>query len=96
MLLENKTQNELLRISSRLVIIAGDVYPVDSVCHIPAVCEEKDVPYVFVPSKLDLGASVGTKGGVVVVMALKDDESESLYDKVYKSITKVSSSLYSS
>lgn len=44
-----------------LCIIAGDIYPVDVVCHLPVFCEEKEVTYVYVPSKQDLGFSALTK-----------------------------------
>lgn len=45
----------------RLVIIAGNITPVDVVSHIPILCEEKDIPYVYVPQKEALGASALTK-----------------------------------
>ncbi|KAJ0393206.1 hypothetical protein P43SY_004610 [Pythium insidiosum] len=44
-----------------LCIIAGDISPVDVVSHIPVLCEEHDIPYIFTPSKVDLGASALSK-----------------------------------
>ena len=41
------------------VVIAGDVEPEEVVIHIPKICEEKRIPYSYVPSKLDLGKSIG-------------------------------------
>lgn len=41
------------------VVIAGDVEPEEVVIHIPKICEEKKIPYSYVPSKLDLGKSIG-------------------------------------
>ena len=35
----------------RIVIVAGDTSPIDVICHMPLVCEEKDIPYCYVPSK---------------------------------------------
>ena len=32
-------------------MLAGDISPIDVLTHIPVVCEDKDVPYVYVPSK---------------------------------------------
>ena len=32
-------------------IIAGDVSPIDVLSHVPVLCEDNEVPYVFVPSK---------------------------------------------
>lgn len=33
-------------------IIAGDISPVDVISHIPVLCEENDIPYIFTPSKV--------------------------------------------
>lgn len=45
----------------RLAVIAGDISPIDVITHVPVLCEEANIPYVFVPSKEDLGASSGCK-----------------------------------
>ncbi len=44
-----------------LAVLAGDIYPLDVVSHLPVLLEEHDVPYVFVPSKVELGAAASTK-----------------------------------
>jgi H/ACA ribonucleoprotein complex subunit 2 len=44
-----------------LCIIAGDISPIDVITHVPILCEEADVPYIYVPSKEDLGAAGATK-----------------------------------
>ena len=44
-----------------LCVIAGDISPIDVISHLPVLCEEADVPYIFVPSKVDLGAAGQTK-----------------------------------
>ena len=36
---------------NRVCIIAGDVSPIDVLSHVPVLCEDNEVPYVFVPSK---------------------------------------------
>lgn len=44
-----------------LAILAGDIYPIDVISHLPILLEECNVPYLFVPSKFDLGAAASTK-----------------------------------
>jgi len=44
-----------------LVVLAGDVSPVDVISHVPLVCEEKSIPYCFTPSKQELGEALGSK-----------------------------------
>jgi len=38
-----------------LCLIAEDIYPIDVISHLPVLCEDKDTPYICVPSKHDLG-----------------------------------------
>ena len=68
-------------------VIAGDVYPVDVVAHLPLLCEEADVPYCYVPRKTDLGAAGLTKRptSVVFVSDKKADEDLKLELAEYKS-----------
>mmetsp|Transcript_33622 Transcript_33622/g.72682 ORF Transcript_33622/g.72682 Transcript_33622/m.72682 type:complete len:143 (-) Transcript_33622:182-610(-) len=47
--------------SKGVCIIAGDVSPIDVLSHVPVLCEDNEVPYVFVPSKEELGAAGLTK-----------------------------------
>lgn len=35
----------------RLCVIAGNISPIDVITHVPILCEEADIPYVYVPSK---------------------------------------------
>ena len=41
------------------VVIAGDVEPEEVVVHIPKICEQRKIPFSYVPSKLELGKSIG-------------------------------------
>ena len=31
--------------------MAGDISPIDVITHIPVLCEENQIPYIYVPSK---------------------------------------------
>ncbi|MFH1221589.1 MAG: ribosomal L7Ae/L30e/S12e/Gadd45 family protein, partial [Candidatus Micrarchaeota archaeon] len=42
-----------------LVVIAEDVTPEEIVVHLPIICKEKGISYCFVPTKADLGKSIG-------------------------------------
>ena len=33
-----------------IVVLAGDVEPIDILSHLPVACEDKNIPYCFVPS----------------------------------------------
>lgn len=64
----------------RIVIFAGDVTPIDIMCHLPAVCEEKGIPYTYIPSRADLGAAMGVKRGTVALLVRENNEYKDLYD----------------
>jgi len=53
-----------------LAIIAGDISPIEVIAHVPIFCEEKNVAYVYVPSKEDLGAASLTKRPTSIVMVV--------------------------
>lgn len=55
----NETTKAIERGISKLVVIASDVEPKEIVMHLPALCEEKKIPYVYVPSKIELGRAAG-------------------------------------
>ncbi|KAK0635885.1 50S ribosomal protein L30e-like protein [Bombardia bombarda] len=51
-----------------LVIIAGDISPMDVIMHFPILCEEHNVPYLFIKSRAELGVAACTKRATSVVM----------------------------
>ena len=70
-----------------LAILAGDIYPLDVISHIPVLLEEKEIPYIFVPSKQDLGAAASTKRPTSVVLVRtpeKGFEAKDVYDTLIK------------
>lgn len=40
------------------MVLAGNITPIDVITHIPILCEEKDIPYIYVPAKEHLGESI--------------------------------------
>ncbi len=55
----NETTKAVERGVAKLVVIAEDVDPPEVVAHLPIICEERKIPYVFVPSKARLGTAAG-------------------------------------
>lgn len=44
-------QSQIRKGATGLVVFAGDVTPIEVMCHLPAVCEEKGIPYIYTPSR---------------------------------------------
>ncbi|KAG6034716.1 hypothetical protein E4U41_006414 [Claviceps citrina] len=54
-----------------VVVIAGDISPMDVISHIPVLCEDHNVPFIFVTSRAELGAAAKTKRPTSVVMIME-------------------------
>lgn len=54
-----------------IVVIAGDISPPDVISHLPALCEDHNVPFIFVTSRAELGALAKTKRPTSVVMIME-------------------------
>jgi len=70
----NESTKAVERAVAKLVLIAEDVDPPQVVAHIPILCEERKIPYLFVPSKLDLGRAAGIDVGCAAVTVLEAGE----------------------
>ncbi len=53
---------------SGIVVLAADISPMDVISHIPVLCEDHNIPYVYVRSRADLGSAGSTKRPTSVVM----------------------------
>ncbi|KAG1688698.1 hypothetical protein V7S43_015366 [Phytophthora oleae] len=73
-------------------IIAGDISPVDVISHIPVLCEENDIPYIFTPSKVDLGASALSKRPTSCILITPNKagfNAQDVYDKLLEEVKEV-------
>ena len=55
----NEATKAIERGVAKLVYIAEDIDPPEVVAHLPPLCEEKKIPYIYVPSKKQLGDAAG-------------------------------------
>lgn len=85
----NETTKVIERGQAQLVVIASDVEPEEIVMHLPPLCEEKNVPYVFVPSKQELGRSSGIDVASAAVAIVDAGEGKELLKDVLNSLEKI-------
>ena len=57
----NEATKSIERGNAKLVVIAEDINPQELIMHIPSLCKEKEIAFMAVPSKQELGACVGLK-----------------------------------
>ncbi|PAV75531.1 hypothetical protein WR25_13271 isoform B [Diploscapter pachys] len=51
----NEATKTLNRGLAEIIVMAADAEPLEIILHLPLLCEDKNVPYVFVKSKAALG-----------------------------------------
>lgn len=73
-----------------IVILAADVTPVDVISHIPVLCEDNGIPYVYVRSRLELGVAAETKKptSVILMLTTKTESLSEKYEKLYEKLLK--------
>ena len=81
----NETTKAVERGVSKLAIIAEDVEPPEVVAHLPIICEERNAPYVFVPSKQQLGEAMGISVGSAAASIIDAGESQHILDEIVNS-----------
>ena len=74
-------QTRIRKGETGIVVFAGDVTPIEVMCHLPAVCEEKQIPYVFTPSRQDIGTAMGVKRGSLMVLIREHEDYKDVFDK---------------
>ncbi len=78
----NETTKAVERGQAKLVIIAEDVDPPEVVAHLPLLCEERKIPYVFVPSKEKLGSAAGIDVPAASACIIEAGEAGSLVKEI--------------
>merc|ERR1711964_294318 len=61
----NEATKTLNRGTAEVIILAADAEPLEILLHLPLVCEDKNVPYVFVRAKTALGRACGVSRPVI-------------------------------
>jgi len=72
----NESTKTLNRGLSEFIVMAADAQPLEILLHLPLLCEDKNVPYVFVRSKQALGRACGVSRPVVACSVLINEGSQ--------------------
>src|SRR4030042_309759 len=84
----NEATKSIERGNAQLVIIAEDVEPPEVVMHIPALCDEKKIAYVYVPSKVELGRASGIDVPCASISIVEAGEGKEQLKEALKEIEK--------
>jgi len=72
----NEATKTLNRGQAEFVVLAADSEPLEILLHIPLLCEDKNVPYVFVRSKQALGRACGVSRPVIAASVTQNEGSQ--------------------
>jgi large subunit ribosomal protein L7Ae len=87
----NEVTKSIERGLSTLVILAEDIDPEEVVMHIPTLCDQKKISYVYVPTKLELGKALGMTVPCSSVAIEKPGDAQSTINDVISRVTGKSS-----
>ncbi|MCZ7355702.1 MAG: 50S ribosomal protein L7Ae [Candidatus Methanoperedens sp.] len=82
----NETTKAIERGIAKLVLIGEDVNPPEIVTHIPALCDEKNTPYIFVKKQVELGAASGLSVGSGAAAIIEPGKGKELVDEVAQKV----------
>jgi len=61
---------------AELIVMSADAEPLEILLHLPLLCEDKNVPYVFVKSKHALGRACGVSRQVIACSITTNEGSQ--------------------
>ena len=85
----NEATKQVERGQAKLVVMAEDVTPEEILVHMPVLCEEKKIPYTYVPSKQELGTAAGIGVPTAAVAVVNPGKDKEKIDSIVKKIETV-------
>jgi large subunit ribosomal protein L7Ae len=78
----NEATKAIERSTAQLVLIGGDVEPEEIVMHLGPLCDEKQIPYIFVNRQNDIGAASGLEVGSTAAAIVKPGKAKEIVDEL--------------
>ena len=88
-----KGTNEVTKFIERgdaaLVVIAEDVDPAEIVAHIPVLADEKEIPYVYLPTKEQVGVAAGLTVGTASACIVDAGDAEAAVTEIVEKVAEL-------
>lgn len=82
----NEATKAVERNIAQLVLIGSDVEPEEIVMHLPPLCEEKQIPFVYISKQNDIGSASGLEVGSAAAAIVKSGKAKDLVEEIAKQI----------
>lgn len=85
-----KGSNEVTKLvekgKTKFVVMAEDVSPEEILAHMPLLCEEKTIPYAYVPNKQELGIASGLEKPTAAIAITDVGKGKQMLEEVSKAV----------
>ncbi|MCQ1539352.1 50S ribosomal protein L7ae [Methanocalculus taiwanensis] len=82
----NEATKAIERGIAQLVLIGGDVEPEEIVMHLPPLCAEKQIPFIFINKQSEIGAACGLDVGSAAVAIVKSGKGKDIVEELVKQV----------
>ena len=82
----NEVTKFIERGNAELVYIAEDVDPAEIVAHLPVLADEKEIPYVYLSTKEEVGGAAGLNVGTASAAIVDPGDGEELVSEIVEKI----------
>ena len=85
----NEVTKFIERGDAKLVVIAEDVDPAEIVAHIPVLADEKEIPYVYLPTKEQVGGAAGLTVGTASTCIVDAGDAEAAVSEIVEKVAEL-------
>ena len=85
----NEVTKTIERGKAKLIVMAEDVDPPEIMLHIPVLCSEKKIPYLYVKTKDELGKATGLKVSTSSVAVVDEGKAKKSIEEIAKELEKM-------
>ena len=78
----NEATKAVERSTAQLVLSGADVEPEEIVMHLGPLCDEKQIPYIYVNRQNDIGAASGLEVGSTAAAIVKPGKAKEIIDEL--------------
>lgn len=82
----NEVTKAVERGDASIVIMATDVDPPEILAHMPALCDERKVPFVYVPSRAELGNAIGIEKSTASIAIVDLGKGKALREEIVAAV----------
>ncbi len=82
----NEVTKLIERNQAKFVVMAEDTTPQEILAHIPLLCEEKSIPFAYVPSRQELGSASGLDVPTASVAVIDYGKSKILIESLMRKL----------